>query len=826
MERLPVDEILADLVHALRGAPAVVLQAPTGAGKTTRVPPALLAGGLGPVFVLEPRRLAARAAARRMADEAGTRLGEEIGYHVRFDRRAGPRTRILVLTPGILLRLLQDDPFLEACQTLVFDEFHERGLDADLALAMARLLQQTVRPTLRLVVMSATLEAEALARRLGDCPIIRSTGRLHPVAITHDARPSSQPLAEAAAQGVARLLDETPGDLLVFLPGMREIRQTARELEALARTRDLAVLPLHGDLSPEAQDDALRRQNRRRIVLATNVAESSVTVDGITGVVDTGVARQLAFDAQRGLDRLELLPISKASADQRAGRAGRQRPGVCLRLWSEASHRQRAETTPPEITRVDLAGALLWLLSLGEKDPERLPWLDLPTAAMVDHGFELLAALGAVEGRALTPLGQAMARLPVHPRLARLLIEGQRLGVARAAAYAAALLSDRDPFSRSQPGERSWSDLDERVAALAAFARGADVPGLDRGGARFILQASEQMLRELPESDDAAAVDVDPDEALARAVLAAYPDRVIRRREPGGRRGVMVGGRGIVLAPGCTVVEPELFVGLDVDAGQSEALVRMASGVRREWLTGVVSEIVTAFEPESQRVVARKRIRYGDLLLGESSAAMPRDGTVAEVLAEAARARLPDVLPPPDSDGAIFLTRLRCLAAWIPELQLPPIDDVALAELLPMLCPGCTSFEDLRRADWQGRLRDRLNHQQRQALEREAPERLLLPSGNRVALRYEVGRPPVLAARIQELFGMLQTPRVAGGRVAVVVHLLAPNYRPQQVTDDLASFWANTYPVVRKELRARYPRHAWPEDPYTAVAESRPKRRQ
>ena len=394
---LPIDVVLPDLLAALRRSPNVVLRAPTGAGKTTRVPPALFDGGLADdkrILMLEPRRLAARAAARRMAQERGEPVGDTIGFQVRFERQFGPRTRILVVTPGILLRMLHDDPFLESIGVIIFDEFHERGLDSDLALGMTRLIQQTVRPELRLVVMSATFAVDAVAAYLGNCPVVVSEGRLHPVEIVYEPRSLQQPWPVAAAAATERMLERTRGDVLVFLPGLQEIRQTAHQLEAVASERDLAVLPLHGDLPAEQQDAALLPQSRRKIVLATNVAETSVTVEGVTGVVDTGLARVMRFDANVGLDRLQLEPISQASAEQRAGRAGRTEPGVCVRLWSASAHRARAEQTEPEIRRVDLAGAMLQLLGFGETDVRHFPWLEPPREEAVTQAAGVVAAVG------------------------------------------------------------------------------------------------------------------------------------------------------------------------------------------------------------------------------------------------------------------------------------------------------------------------------------------------------------------------------------------------------------------------------------------------
>jgi ATP-dependent helicase HrpB len=847
---LPIDPVLPELVESLRRQPCAVLRAPTGAGKTTRVPPAVLdagAAGSGRVVMLEPRRLAARAAARRMADEHGGQVGDEVGYQVRFDKRWGPRTRILVVTPGILLRTLQDDPFLEPVGVVLFDEFHERSLENDLALGMVRLVQQTVRPELRLVVMSATLAVEQVSAYLGGCPVVTGGGRQYPVDVLYEPKPEHRPWPVAVAGAVEQLLDRTPGDVLAFLPGLHEIRQAARQLEPLAEQRDLAVLPLHGDLPAEQQDAALLRQNQRKVVLATNVAETSVTVEGITGVVDTGLARTLMLDPGVGLDRLRLTPVSRASADQRAGRAGRTQPGVCIRLWSEVSHRSRPEQTEPEIRRVDLAGAVLQLLCLGEADVLRFPWLEPPPEATVARALALLQRLGAVGEHGVTDLGRVLARLPVHPRLGRLLVEGQRWGAPERVALAAALLSERDPFARTldEGPERAvrthatLSDVLDRVEALEAHERrdrgAAGSATLNRGAARMVLQARDQLLRMVRQETRRPAlaaalgpgVEVSADEAVLRSLLGAFPDRLARRREPGSRRGVMVGGRGVRLAPTSGVIEPELFVCVDVDAGHREALVRQASAVRRDWLPPerVTSGIEVAFDPEAERVTARKRLRFDDLVLEEVQAALPEGEETARVLAAAAAERLDRVLPPEGSPAALYRTRVRCLREWLPELGLPALDETSLREALTWLCHGRRSFAELREGPWLEAFQGLLTPAQRQAVEREAPERLLVPSGSRHALQYEEGRPPVLAVRIQEMFGLPDTPRIAGGRVRVLLHLLAPNYRPQQVTEDLASFWANTYPVVRKELRARYPKHAWPEDPLEATPERRPQRK-
>jgi ATP-dependent helicase HrpB len=865
---LPIDEVIPDLVAALRTSSGAVLTAPPGAGKTTRVPPALLAAGMagdgdeGKIVVLEPRRIAARAAARRMAEEGGWQVGGEVGYQVRFERRAGPRTRILVVTEGILVQMLQADPFLEGIGALVFDEFHERSLHVDLALAMARRVQREVRPDLRLLVMSATLDPAPVAAFLGGCPILESPGRLFPVDIEHlpppaagrtDRRgPDLAVLAANIAAGVRRALAASPGDLLVFLPGVGEIARCGDALAPLASERGLAVLPLYGDLPAEQQDAALRPASRRKIVLATNVAETSVTVDGVTAVVDSGLARRLRFDPATGLDRLELARVSRASADQRAGRAGRQAPGLCIRLWPawEDAALQPAET--PEIRRVDLAAPSLQLLAWGESDLAAFGWFEAPEPTALAAALRLLERLGAVDlgaGAGVTQLGRTLARLPVHPRLGRLLVEGHARGVAAEAALLAALLAERDPFrsAERQMGERrpaqpSRSDLLDRLEDLAAFERRSVWPeNLNPGAARQVLRARDQLAdlirRELVSPPAAVPPGKDREEPLLRALLAAYPDRLARRREPGSPRAVMVGGRGVILGDESAVRGPELFLCVDLaepagarpgaPASSSEARVRRASAVEAAWLPPeqLSTGIELGFDPQRERVIAWKRTRYEDLVIAEAEVPVPVDEAAAQTLAAAAAEHLDRALPLDDPAVAAFLARVRSLAHWRPELALPAFDEPEIRALLPLLAAGRRSFADLRRAPLRDVLEGLLSREQREALEREAPEHLPVPSGSRIRLAYEPGRPPVLAARIQELFGLAETPRVAGGRIPVLLHLLAPNGRPQQVTHDLRSFWETTYQQVRKELAGRYPKHAWPQDPWTATPQRRPGRR-
>ena len=871
METLPIDALLPSVIDTLRRHSAAVLRAPPGAGKTTRIPPALLDAGLPPsgrLILLQPRRLAAQAAAMRIAEERGGRIGEEVGYQVRFERRSSRQTRILAMTTGLFLRWLQDDPFLEGVGLVVFDEFHERSADADLALALVRKVQLEVRPELRLLVMSATLAGEAVAEYLGGCPLLESPGRAFPVAIEYHPRLSRDRIEQEVADAVPAALAHTAGDVLAFLPGVGEIRRTRELLAGRAETRDVALVELYGDMPLDKQRAVLRPGGGRKVVLATNVAETSLTLPNVTAVVDSGLARSMRFDPHVGLNRLELGAISKASAEQRAGRAGRTAPGRCYRLWTEREHSELPDFDRPEMLRVDLAEAVLQLVAWGEREPRAFPWVTRPSEAAFEQAERLLNRLGAIlsaEGErslALTDIGRRMVALPVHPRIGRLLVEAEAYGVGRAAALVAALLSERDPFLRNV-GPRevqhvSDSDLLDRLAALEQFERDGrreSAAGvLDAGGARFVLRARDQLSRMLRPDDtrdttradddddleggDFAGDDYasgaqstraaqrghDTDAGVLRSIAVAFGDRLARRRERGGKRAVMVGGRGVRLHPRSAVARPELFACIDIDEGDgAEAVVRIASGVEREWLPQdrVTQRVDVEFDAQRERVSAVRRTCWFDLVLEEAAVRLPPDVDLSPVIVREALARLSaaQVL---NDDAAGFLARWQCLAGWMPELALPELGEEPWRTVLPALAAGCVSFEELRRVPAVKVLRGMLDSRQLAMLEREAPERVTVPSGNSIALTYEVGRPPVLAVKIQEMFGLRQTPRVAGGRVKVLLHLLAPNMRPQQVTDDLESFWSRTYAEVRKELRARYPKHSWPEDPTHAEPQRRP----
>jgi ATP-dependent helicase HrpB len=834
LPQLPIDDVLPAVRSALLEANTLVLQAPPGAGKTTRVPPVIAdadwaAGKL--VIMLEPRRMAARAAARRIAQERGCPVGGEVGYAVRFDEKKSRETRILAVTEGVFLRRIHQDPFLEGVAAVLFDEFHERNLLSDVALGMVRRVQQTVRGDLRAVLMSATLDPEPISRALGNCPIIRSEGRAFPVDVKYLGRASRDPLPQATAAIIEKAVTTADGDVLVFLPGVGEIHRTAAEIEPLARQLNLAVMPLYGDMPPEEQDAVLAPGPRRKVVLSTNVAETSLTIEGVRIVVDSGLARIMRYAPQSGLDKLELSSISKASADQRAGRAGRTQPGVCWRMWDEPAQRARPDRELPEISRVDLASAVLMLKAWGESDILAFPWLDPPFADSVKLAERLLTRLEAIdESGSVTRIGETLARLPTHPRLARLVIEGHRRADVRRVSLLAAYLSERDPFSNPRHGggrtslatarsTRSHSDVVDRLAAIERFLTTGQEQTpwgeLHRGGTRLIQQAADQLRRtaetELGRITESAAAS---DETIMRCLLAAYPDRLAKRRDRGSDRAIMVGGRGVKLAPGSCVTDAELFVCVDIMDAQPDAVVRLASAVERDWLP---PELITTrdelfFHPSQKQVVARRRVLWDDLVLSETPIATPEGEATAEVLFTAAKTSWSAVFPE-DADVAGYLMRVQSLAAWMPDLNLPTFDESQKLAILRDLCGGRRTFAELRSAPWLNAIKNSMTWEQMQTVDREAPERIGLPSGKSFRVAYEPGRPPVLAARIQDFFGLRDTPRIAGGRVKVLLHLLAPNQRPQQVTDDLPSFWQNTYSEVRKELRRRYPKHKWPEDP-------------
>jgi ATP-dependent helicase HrpB len=866
---LPIDQVLAQLVRELQQTSNLVLVAPPGAGKSTRVPP-VLQQSLGSQLpsrwiVLQPRRVAAAAVASRIASEWNWQLGREVGYHVRFDKRYSRDTQLVCMTDGLFLRQLQQNPWLEGIAGVILDEFHERSLNLDLILALCRRVQSELRPDLRLIVMSATLQAEPVAAYLQQAPVIHSEGRTFPVEVRHQRFADSRPLVDQVTAAVSELWPNTSGDLLVFLPGVGEIRQCSQALANQPLLRDALVEQLYGELPLAAQQRVLAPSSTRKIILSTNVAETSLTIPGVTAVIDSGLARVMRFDPLSGINRLQLERISQASATQRAGRAGRTQPGVCQRLWTENDQRVMSVADTPEIQRVDLTSAVLELLNWGETDLEHFPWYEAPTSLALQTALSQLTEWGAItRERKLTVLGQRMNALPLQPRLARLVLAGEVVGVAPTAALMAAILSERDPLrdanSRRQSARHhSDSDLLDRVTALEEFTatKRADtwLGRLDHGAAKTILRVAEQIESDLERSGDDLAEELDTDEwnddnstevpalssfaqveqsaseseLLRRCLLLAYPDRVVRRREATSPRGLMVGGRGVKLVPGSAVRDAEFFLAIELqESSTNEAAVSSATAIDPSWLDPalITTQTEVEYDAERDRVIARQRKRYLDLLLQETATSVPsaHQTQVARLLAREALARWEQLFPS-DAPLSQFLSRWQCLCDWLPDANLPRFDQAFLEQLIEEQGSRCLSLAELQKRPWLDAIRQQFDYQQWQLLEREAPEKLAVPSGSRITLEYSRNKSPVLAVRIQELFGLPATPRIAQGRVPVLLHLLGPNFRPQQVTEDLASFWKNTYPEVKKELKRRYPKHSWPDDPLTAPPQNKGGRR-
>ncbi len=864
---LPIDSHLEELTATLMRSSSIVLVAPPGSGKTTRVPPAILEAGLlgseHPALVmLQPRRVAARSVAGRIAEERGWTLGVEVGYQIRREKRLRAGTRLRVLTEGILTRQLLADPFLEGVGAVVLDEFHERSIHTDLALALLREVRTTVRDDLRIVVMSATLDAEPIANYLDNGPILRVPGRTHPVSISYRPPPEPRtPLPDRVVDALRDHAPQEPGEILVFLPGVGEITRTAERLSVEAERWDRDVLPLHGQLPASAQDRAIRPGPRRKIVLATNVAETSLTIEGVSLVIDGGLARIASQDPATGLDRLSLSRISRASADQRAGRAGRTGPGRCIRLWDERETAALSPFEPPEIDRVDLTPTALTIAAWAHRDLTSFAWFAPPSVERLEQARRLLERLGALDPKTghVNDLGHALLAFPIHPRLARMLLALVDDDAVDEATWIAAWLSERGssqpnaPRRGSGPVTPTRSDLLvllDRIRSDGSPASVDDPNGpLDRDVRRRIAQTHDDLMRLLestrkdvdaPQGSNEIAAMANVEDQLCAAVLLGFPDRVVKRRDHDPERGRMVGGRGIRQHPQSTVRQGSWYVAIDPRettansppgmTGPSEATVRIASAIEPDWLGILLPDRVTTndhvqFDPDRERVVGTRRTLYEDLLLREVPARSVDPEQARALLAEVVLERWDDWLEA-DEAARDLLRRLEVVRTWMPEGDWPVWDDPTRTEIVHEACQGCQGLDEVRRRSLAPLLQARWNYPQQQALDRHAPRTWTIPTGRAVRLQYGAAdQPPVLAARVQELFGLAQTPRIAGGRLTVRVHLLAPNNRPVQITDDLENFWKTTYFQVRKDLRGRYPKHAWPEDPTGAVAQARPTRR-
>ena len=842
MISLPIDEVLPALRHALTERHEAVLEAPPGAGKTTRVPLALLnepwlAGQK--IVMLEPRRLAARAAAERLASELGEKVGETVGYRIRLDSKVGPTTRIEVVTEGILTRRLQQDPALEGVGLLIFDEFHERSLDADLALALSlngRELFRDEQP-LKILLMSATLEGERLASVLDDAPILRSEGRMYPVAMRW-GRPfvPGEFIEPRVVQTVLDALNDETGSLLVFLPGQAEIRRVHQQLaQALESQSDILLCPLHGELELAAQRAAIEPapSGLRKVVLATNIAETSLTIDGVRVVIDAGLARVPRFDPGSGMTRLDTQRISRASATQRAGRAGRLEPGVCYRLWSEDQHAQLAAYGTAEMMQADLAGLALQVARWGVSAQE-LVWLDAPPAASYAQALQLLERLGAMnpaspQGGTLTAHGEAMAELPAHPRIAHLLLRGQEWGLADMACHVAALLGERDIL------RGAGADVHSRLALLDGEARAARG---GQGGVQRARQLARQYRAQLRGKPARPVADPEHPRWLGALLALAYPDRIAQQRKPGGAEYRLANGRAALFSEVDALMKQPWLVIADLGSrqGQREERIYLAAEFDPALLDDVLSEQVSVIDQldwdEREGVLRAERQRkVGELVLSREPLTGLDETARTQALVNLVRRKGLELLPwTPELrqwQARVSLLRQLDLEAQ-GQSDWPDVSDAALlASLEDWLAPYLTRVSRLSHfasLDVSSIVHNRLPWPLPQRLEELAPHHIKVPSGSSVRLDYSE-HPPILAVRLQELFGLADTPRIAGGRQVVKLHLLSPARRPVQVTQDLANFWRSTYAEVKKDLKGRYPKHYWPDDPLVAEATTRVKPR-
>ncbi len=839
---LPISSALPELLAALASGRRALLQAPPGAGKSTGVPLAVLdapwlAGRR--ILLLEPRRLAARAVAARMASTLGEPVGERVGYRMRLESRVGPRTRIEVVTEGILTRQLQRDPALEGVGLVIFDEFHERSLQADTGLAFVLDAQRHLTPDLRILVMSATLEVAALAALLEDAPVISAPGLSYPVETRYAERTTTDYLDRQATTAIREALRDDDGDLLVFLPGAGEIRRVERALADSGHNAGgkIHIRPLYGDLDREAQDLAIRPApaGQRKVVLATNIAETSLTIEGIRVVIDGGLERRNHFDPRSGMSRLTTGRISQASADQRRGRAGRLAPGICYRLWTAAEQRSLLPYTPPEIITADLAPLALELAGWGARDPNALTWLTPPPAGALAQSRELLQSLGALDREGnITPHGRNMLGLAAHPRLAHLLLGAKAAGVGATACALAATLGERD-LLRGRPGAKAGerdADLRTRLEVLARAPAEASYDDVDRATLRQIRRSADAYARQLGLKDGTGRIE--PND-VGWLLALAYPDRIARAREPGSGRYLLSNGRGAFFAEPQSLAKAEFLVIPELEGGEKEARIWLAAPVSmadlEEHLTDtIVNTGEVRWDSREQAVAARRQRRLGALVLADEALRKPDAGEVMAAMVAGIR--------------ELGLTAL----PWSPELRQwqarvllgrdtdtdsatpwPDVSDPALlATLETWLSPfldGVLRASHLARVDLESALRALLTWPQLQRLDALAPTHLTVPSGSHIAIDYLDGPVPCLSVRLQEVFGLTTTPRVGGGRVPLLLKLLSPARRPVQVTQDLASFWNTAYHQVRKELKGRYPRHYWPEDPQQAEPTKRVKPR-
>ncbi|THJ24773.1 MAG: ATP-dependent helicase HrpB [Nitrospira sp. CG24E] len=839
MSRLPIEDVLPALRHALTEGRNTLLTAAPGAGKTTRVPLALLdapwLGGMK-LLMLEPRRLAARAAAHRMASTLGESVGETVGYRMRLDTKVGPKTRIEVVTEGILARLLQNDPALSAYAIVLFDEFHERSLQADTGLALCLESQRLFRPDLRLLVMSATLDCGPVSELLGQAPTIVCEGRMFPVETRYLDQPLSGHLDTAVVQSIKRSLAQDQGSLLVFLPGMPEIRRVERKLLDLNLGQKILIAPLHGDLPQEAQDRAISptQPGTRKIVLATSIAETSLTIDGVHVVIDAGLLRVPRFDPRSGLTRLETIRVTQDSAEQRRGRAGRLEPGICSRLWTSAEQQSMAPRRPPEILDTDLAPLLLELALWGTANPAELSWLTPPPPGAVAQAKALLIDLGALnaEGQ-ITVHGRQMAELPLHPRLAHMLLKAEPLRLRNLACELAALLSERDILR----GPSGWhnADLRLRLDVLHGTHDHATDATVDRSAAQRVKRTADLWQRQLSQQPNKKQAEKQEDLYSVGLLLAlAYPDRIAQRQRGTDARYLMANGRGALFARPDPLGSEDYLVIADLDGGTQWARIDLAAPIQLSDLETLFADKVQVidevlWDDTKQMVRATRQRRLGSLVLSEQGLSKPDASMISTALLQGiSRAGLDKLAWTPElrqwRARVAFLRRIDGEESRWPDLS----DEALLLTLDDWLGPflsGLTTLDRVMRLDLTQPLHRLLTWEQQRQLERWAPTHLTVPSGSNVRVEYETPDLPILAVRLQEMFGCKDTPRLVDGKIPVMLHLLSPARRPVQITQDLSSFWKFTYVEVKKELRGRYPKHSWPDDPLTAPPTAKTKRR-
>jgi ATP-dependent helicase HrpB len=889
-DRLPIYEIERDIIARLKTGRRLILSAPTGSGKSTQVPQMLLRHGLlgnGQVVILQPRRLATRLLASRVAQELGVQLGNEVGYQIRFENVTSPQTKIRFVTEGVLLRQMIDDPKLRGVSVLIFDEFHERHLYGDITLARALDLQEQHRPDLNLIVMSATLDAELLEDYLSQrssgresahsvspesqsrltsaatnnfcCSVLSSEGRVFPVEIRYAAEPGyvdKRSVWEQAAEAFSSYVGSGgEGDVLVFMPGGYEISQTIEAIRHTSESKGFILLPLHGELSPKDQDAAVARYGQRKVVVSTNVAETSLTIDGIRLVIDSGLARIPRYDPYRGINTLLIEKISQSSADQRTGRAGRTAPGVCMRLWSREEHGHRLVQELPEIKRLDLAEVVLTLKAVGVEDLRKFRWLESPDEQSLVHAEELLLDLGALKvGRAvprpprrdteiapyqnnellqITPIGRKMLAFPLHPRYSRMLLAAHEYGCVHQACLVAALTQGRDlllrnvdrdtnSFREDLLGEKASSDFWILMRAWTYAAKNqfrldaCRRLGIHAVTARQVGPLLDQFIRIAErEGLDAKPREV-KDEALQKCILIGFSDRVARRLDQGTLRCELVHGRRGVLARESAVQHSSLFVAAEireVEGREVNTILSLATAIEVEWLRELYPEDMESnlhvqFDSTAKRVQAAELVKFRGLALSAKRVEPPPADMAARLLADEILAgRLP--LPNWDHSVEQWLLRLRLLCQHCPELQLPPITEDDRKHIIGQLCHGAVSYKDIKEREVKPVVMSWLSEAQRGLLDKHAPERLTLPNGRTPKVAYEATGSPYISLRIQELYDVTQTPKIALGRVPVLVHILTPGMKPIQITQDLASFWREHYPRIKSELQRKYPKHLW-----------------